>query len=482
MPETKSDLQRAFDTLKGKTDSHKALIDYYDGNQELKYNTSRFKDIFKSLDTDFTENWCAVVIDSCYNRVNLLGVELPSEQEDVESGWRAAVQRLKELVTGSSSGDQDKLHQLLEDNEVLLESDIVHQMAGVVGESFYIVWKNEEGITEGFYNDPRLVHIFYDDENPRKKKFAAKWWETGKKTRLTLFYPDHLELYSTDAIEQLSEWTQFKSCNEEGELVGEGENEIPNEWEVIPVFHFRPDRRKIKSDLKNVITSQDAINKLVSDLMIVSEFGAFRQRYIISDADIQGKLKNAPNEIWSIPAGTKEGGTVSVGELEGTDPDRYMKPIERQVNAVSSITSTPKHFFFSTTGTQISGEALIALEAPLNDKAQSRIDIFTPVWQDVISLMLLMEGVKAPARSIEITFAVPESVQPRTRAEIREIDQRSGIPLVTSLRREGWSQSEIDQLIVDQREEQQTRSEDLATGLMRARRKFDNPEEDEDRE
>lgn len=481
MPETKTDLKRAYDALSGKTESYKALFDYYDGNQELKYNTTRFLDIFKSLDTDFTENWCAVVIDSCYNRVNLVGAELPSEEEDLESGWRAAVQRLKEWALGKQTGEQDKLNKLLEENEVLLESDIVHQVAGVIGESFYFVWKNEKGITEGFYNDPRLAHVFYDDENPRKKDFAAKWWETsGGTVRLNLYYADRLEFYSTEIIEQVTVWTQFMPCDQNGIRVKEGMNEITNEWEIVPVFHFRPDRRKIKSDLKNVIAPQDAINKLVADLMIVSEFGAFRQRWIISDSDIKNKLKNAPNEIWSIPAGSGEGQGSSVGELEGTDPERYMKPIERQVNAVSSITSTPKHFFFSTTGVQISGEALIALEAPLNDKAQSRIDIFSPVWQDVISLMLKMEGIDMPARSITISFAVPESVQPRTKAEIREIDQRSGIALVTILRREGWSQPELDQLIVDQKEEREARSADLAQGLMRAQRRFDNPEEDEE--
>ena len=46
-----------------------------------------------------------------------------------------------------------------------------------------------------------------------------------------------------------------------------------------------------------MIPLQNAINKLVTDLMVAAEYGAFMQRWIISNADTSS-LKNAPNEIW----------------------------------------------------------------------------------------------------------------------------------------------------------------------------------------
>ena len=83
-----------------------------------------------------------------------------------------------------------------------------------------------------------------------------------------------------------------------------------NPYNLIPVFHFRRERRVITSELANVIEPQNAINKLLSDMMIAAEFGAFPQRYIISQAS-PGKFKNAPKLIWDIPGSDGEGQPTS---------------------------------------------------------------------------------------------------------------------------------------------------------------------------
>jgi hypothetical protein len=469
-----SDLALAFEVLTAKAKRYGVYFNYYDGDQSLRYNSDRFKDIFKDLNADFTENWCAVVIDACYNRVNLLSANIidESDLEDITGGFAGAIQRIKDRLLGTQDKTQAKLDEIIRRNEILLESDDVHKIAGVVGESFFVCGEDEEGAI-GFYNDPRLVTMFYDPENPRKKRFAAKWWTAEDKTvRLTLYYPDHLEYYRTrKKLEATTGANQFEPCDADGNFTDE--NQAPNESGEIPVFHFKPDRRKVKSDLKNVIPLQDAVNKLASDMMITSEFGAFRQRFIISDADVEGALKNAPNEIWDIPAGDGTTQNTQVGELSASDPKTYLEPLSREVKAISAITQTPNHFFFGQGSSQISGEALIALEAPLNDKAQARIDLFAPVWKEALAYMLRVEGTSVESNQIEVVFEVPETVQPKTKAEIREINVRAGIPLVTTLRREGWSQSEIDELIVDQNEESIKAQADFQNQMLSAERQFD---------
>ncbi len=479
-----NDLEKAFKILDFKGPLYTELFKYYDGDQELKYNRDRFQDIFQNLNTDFTENWSAVVIDATYNRVNLIGVTIASDDKDGrESGILAALKRIASRLTGGVTNQQERLNTIIEENEVLLESDDVHKVAGIIGESFYIVWADKPGDPpKGFYNDPRMVHIFYEEENPRIKKFAAKWWidDRGYR-RLVLYYPDRLERFvSQGKAKTVRNHSAFMPSDEDGrQVTGIDDNVFDNPFDKIPVFHFRPDRRLIKSDLKNVIPPQDAVNKLASDMMITSEFMALPQRYIISNVDIKGKLKNAPNINWDIPAGDGEGQETEVGELSAADPTNYLKPIEHNIAAISSITSTPFHFFIPGGTSQISGEALIALEAPLNDKAQARIDLFQPVWRDVFSFMLEIANQKVDPINILVAFEPPETLQPRTRAEIREINVRSGIPLVTTLRDEGWSQSRIDQLIVDIDEQRQARQASLGAALLRSQREFDNSEDDD---
>ena len=475
---TKTDLERAVEALKAKITPYTQLFAYYDGDQELKYNTQRLKEVFKNLTFDFTENWCSVVIDATANRVNLRSFLVKPEDEDKPRLARA-IERMARRLGIKKPPAQEKINEIVDRNQTILESDVVHVVALVIGESFYHVWKNEEGEAEGFYNDPRNMHLFYEEENPRKKKYAAKWWMTAeKRVRLILYYPDRLEYYSTKPVKNWSDVKSelFKPTDDEGNTTGEDVVEFPNEFEEVPVFLFLPDLRIIKSDLKNVIGPQDAINKLIADLMVTSEFSAFKQRFIISNSETEGLLKNAPNIIWDIPAGDGQGQPTAVGELSSSEPSAYIEPANREVKVIGAITQTPSHLLMETASGQISGEALIVLESPINKKAQNRIDLFSPIWSDVMRFMCKIEGVEVDAQDITPVFDAPETVQPKTQAEIIQAGVNSGIPLVTELRRKGWSDSEIDQMLMDKEEAASTETQTLAAALLEGQRRMDNPE------
>ena len=473
-PKTDKDL--AVEMLTAKRSPYTALFGYYDGDQKLKYNSKRFQDIFKNLTFDFTENWCAVVIDATANRVNLKSFTVKPEEKKKPRLPRA-VERIAVRLKFKAPPAQETLNEIVDRNQIILESDDVHEVALVIGESYYYAWPNEDNEAEGFYNDPRLVHIFYEDENPRKKRFAAKWWTTqDDRTRLVLYYPNKVEYYSTEPSTQatLMSGDDFKPTDDEGKF--DPNNEFDNPTGEVPWFHFRPELRKVKSDLKNVIGPQDAINKLLADLMVTSEFSAFNQRYVISDADTQGELKNSPGIVWDVPASDGEGQDTEVGELTASDPLIYLGPINREVKAIGAITQTPTHLLMDNAGGPVSGEALIVLESPINKKAQNRIDLFSPVWADVIRFMLKIERVEIEAKDIMPVFDKPETIQPKTQAEIRKITVDTGIPLVTATSREGWTDAEIDQMLVDKEEAAAVQTQNLAVSILKARRKMDNPE------
>ncbi len=472
-----TDLQKAVEKLKAKIAPYSELFAYYDGNQKLKYNTERLKAIFKNLTFDFTENWCAVVIDATANRVNLKSF-LVKPEEDEKPRFARAVERIARRFKLKAPPAQEMVNEIVDRNQIILESDVVHVVAMVIGESYYIVWKDEEGKAEGFYNDPRNIHLFYQEENPRKKKYAAKWWRTAEgRIRLVLYYPDRLEYYSTKPDVK---WGDVKAdmfipTDDEGNKTGEVKG-FPNEFEEVPVFQFRPDLRVVKSDLKNVIGPQDVVNKLMADMIVTSEFSAFKQRFIISDAETQGQLKNMPGFIWDIPGGTGEGQDTEVGELDSSDPEVYLKPANREVKAIGAITQTPNHLLMETSSGQISGEALIVLESPINKKASNRIDLFGPIWSDVIRFMLKIEGTEIEAKDIAPVFDKPETVQPKTQAEIIQIGVNTGIPLAIELKRNGWTEAEIDQMLADKEEAAAAETKNLAVALLEAERRMSNPE------
>ena len=438
-----SDLERAFNTLSAKTAAYNTLWQYADGDHPLTYTNERLREIFRSLDAKFTANWCSVVLGACLERIEL-------------DGWQ---------VTDDATA-QETLRTLWEEHDLGAQADEVHEAALVCGEAYVIVWPDADEQAQVYYNDPRMAHVFYDSESPSIKTFGAKWWDDMEgRRRLTLYYSDRLEYYVS----------RGKAENAGSAAAFESDPETPtasNPFGEIPVFHFRTSIRMNKSDLKDVIPLQNGINKLLADMMVAAEFGAFKQRYIISNADTPGKLKNAPNEIWDLPAGDGVGQQTQVGEFSATDLRNYLDAIDRLALAVAIITRTPKHYFLGQGGDP-SGEALIAMEAPLNKKAAKRIRRFTTTWRQVGAFMLRVSGQVVAKTAITPLFAEPATVQPLTQAEIRTAEVGAGIPLTTALRREGWSQEELDAMAADKEEEQTGTAQLQEMMLEEARRKFD---------
>lgn len=413
-----ADLNLALTALAVKQSPYKRLFDYYDGEHPLVYTNRRLEEVFRNLDARFTENWCAVVIDAVADKIELSGFSTtePARQAELDALWNSL--------------------------ELGLEADDIHKAALVCGESYLIVWPDEDDEPQAYYNEPWLCHVIYESENPRKKRFAAKWWDEDGKRCVTLYYPDHLEYYVS------------RGKANDTDSLGSYEERMPpadNPYGLIPVFHFRSERRKVKSDLGDVIPIQNGINKLLMDMMVAAEYGAFKQRYIVAHGDTHG-LRNAPNEVWGIPAGDGQGEPTQVGEFDATDLDNYLKAIASLASALGAITRTPKHYFYQQGGDP-SGEALIAMEAPLNRKTRDRTTRYLPVWRQVGAFLLQLKGQAVKAQDIHPLYQRPETVQPYTRAQTRQINVKAGIPITTQLRDEGWTTAQLAQLENDREAE-----------------------------
>ena len=448
-----NDIELAVATLLYKTPRYTRLWNYYQGIQPLVYATERLSDIFSGLQQRFMQNWCAVVVDSVHDRI-----------------------QLQRVLVADDDAATEQLALLLSSSDLILESDDVHLASLVTGESFVIAWPDEEsGQPEAYYNDPRSVHLFYEADRPRQKRFAVKWWVGDDNFRyLTLYYADRLEYYrSTSAVRTDDGSGSLLNWNE----VTDGRGFTPinieiNPYGLIPVFHFRRERRVITSELANVLGPQDAVNKILADMMIAAEFGAFPQRYIISETE-PAKFKNAPNMIWGIPAGDGTGQPTSVGQFASAELSNYLQAIDKWTNAIAIISRTPKHYFFGQGGDP-SGEALIAMEAPLNHKAQKYITRWTANWSEVAQFMMLVAGNGLiDDNAIVPVFDKPETVQPYTQALIRKESIAAGIPLMWQMEQEGFTQQELDDLQSAIDDEQAGQQQNLAVALTNAQRQFD---------
>jgi hypothetical protein len=397
-----TDLERAYKTINDKRPAYDARFAYYEGEAPLKFSTERLRHAFEAFDVYFAENWLGVVINSVLDRLTLKGFSV------------------------SDATANAKLDEIFTRDTMQLTAYDTHEAGLVTSEAYVIAERDEDGVTTSYFNDPRMCHVFYRPDAPKVKDFAAKMWlDEGTNTkRITLYYGDHTEFYQ--AGKNTTTARAFTLTASE-----------PNDTGKVPVFHFRNTRRGRAEFGKAEASMQDAINKLFSDMMVAAEFTSIKQRVFIGQAD-PGDVQTF-SDIWYPD---KDG---KVQEIGGADLDNFLTAMDKLASALGAITRTPKHFFYAQGGDP-SGEALMALEAPLVRKTLQRQENYSVAWKELAAYLLELEGVTVAPTAITPIWQPVTTIQPLTGAQILQTETSAGVPLKVSAKRQGWGEDEIKQL------------------------------------
>jgi len=415
--EATGDLAVAVNGLHNKQARITTLWDYYRGRHQLKWSLAKLQEVFQNQQVSFVQNWVYVVIASVLERIELVRFDTDKE---------ASTQLLEDMFT---------------DLDGQLEAEAVHEEVLVAGEAFLVAGRDPDDNIELYHNDAKNMLAVYDVERPRQMNFAAKWWAgTGDTIRLNLYYPDKVMYYIkkgklSEAGGSTKGWAPYVSPET-------GEGEAVHDFTGIPVFHFRRDKKGIPEAL-NILPVQDAVNKLTADMMVCAEFAAFPQRWIISNAENDGKVPYGSFSTLEIPAGDGESQGSAAGTFPAADLGNFLKAIESNAHAIAIISRTPKHYFLAQGGAP-SGEALLAMEAPLVKKVGKVISNMLPTWKAVAMFLLEDDNI-----TITPVYTNPATVLPVTESGNRKTDVEAGIPLVTSLRMAGWTQAQLAAMAED---------------------------------
>lgn len=432
-PSEMSDLKRAYNALRDKQGHHNERWDYYEGRHPIRFSSKKLQDFFGVhwRHAQFTENWLAAIVATSLDRLQIERLDVPDDE--------AASELLSELA--------ERMNLEIEMEDVFLD-------ALVTGEGYLVVWQAESREPEAYHNDSRAVHIWTDPENPRRTAMGAKWWHTDdeKTLRINLYYPDRIEYWQAKAPAKGTPMPEFKAgawtrVDEPGATGGVAQNP----YGQVPIFCFEISRHA-QGEMDRGIPVQDGINKMISDLTVAADYACAPQRWAVTNASFGGKPPLTGNSLLEIPAGEKDTEPTQIGVFPAADTGNFLSVIEQKAKTMAAITQTPYHFFFSGAGGVPSGEALIALEAPLNRKIQRYQRRLGATLTDVARFALAVAGSPvAPETLIVANWLPAETVQPLTRATIRQTNVQAGIPLITQLRDEGWTDEEIDQMLADGR-------------------------------
>lgn len=401
--------------------------DYYDGEHNLAFQSRRFREAFGGLFHAFADNWCEVVIDAAEERLNVEGFRVGDSPSGDEDAWR-----------------------IWQANDMDGQSQLAHTDALVGGVSYAIPWfSGTEDTPEITVANAHDVIVECHPKMHRHRRAGLRLWcdEWGF-DHAELFLPDGVHLFRSRTARVGS--TLWDAAN----LTWESEGYQENPLGVVPVVplqnrpRIRSSRRGVvaQSEIKSIIPLQDAVNKMVADMLVGSERQALPARWATGlELDID-PVTNQPVkpkvDTSSLLVATDA--DASFGTFQPADLRNFVVAIDMLIQHVASISRTPPHYL-NASADRLSGESIKAAETGLVAKVRRKMRFFGESWEEVMRLSGQIAGLDhlANASNAEVIWADPES-----RTESQHVDailkqKDLGVPEEILWEKLGYSPQEI---------------------------------------
>lgn len=425
--------------------------DYVDGRHRYTFVSEEYEKTFAQMLAGVCDNWMPLVLSA------------KTERQHVQ-GFRV----------GDDEGDKDAW-EMWQSNNLDVDFGLILWEAAKHGEAYGLVWPEERGGTFGRWFRrksglfPRITTehpgqmVVLREGGDRRRRAAAfkKWQETDGMLMGTLYLPDKVYRYQRDGTNPDKGWEPRDKARSGAHWKGtHGFATVPvvpfvNQPSMLPSRASNPARMRGadghvglgRSDLAEVLGTQDELNKLVADLLVAAEVGAFRQRYAIGvqvQKDAQGNpinpYKSGPEQVWISPGDRSE---VEFGDFDATDLENFTKAWENRVNSMSARTHMPPHYL---TGQIVnaSGDALKAGETRLTFKVKHSNHVMGEPAEEIIRLgFAVKRDERAYATDMETKWLDPESISPSELADSLIKKLALGVPPPQLWDEAGYSPQQI---------------------------------------
>lgn len=403
---------------------------YYAGDHRLAFATSRFRETFGALFKAIADNWCQLVVDASVERLAIEGFRFGSDDADRDAWemWQA--------------------------NEMDAQSMLGFTEAVKCGESYLLV-ADDDGEPLITVEHPSQCIVAYAP-GMRRRRLAAmkKWLDDDGYVRANVWDADVIVKFRSE-----SRWKEGGDSSRIAWRTMEAESgehtlgAVP----MVPLLNEPSMLGGGTSDIKPIIPEQDAVNKLFADMLVASEFAAFRQRWatgieIPLDPDTGQPMDpkkyastflSGAGRVWAVADEN-----VQFGEFSASDLGNYVKAIEMLVQHIAAQTRTPPHYLLGQSGAFPSGESLKSTETGLVAKVRRKMLTFGEGCEEAMRLGFRIRGDDEKAQLVraETLWRDPESrtTGEQTDAALKEI--AAGVPRQMVWRRRfGMSPQEVEE-------------------------------------
>lgn len=340
---------------------------YFDGHHPLAFATAKFRQTFGNLFKEFADNWCPLVVHAAAERMTVQGFRFGTEDKADDDAWG-----------------------LWRENYLDEDSGIAHVDLCKLGEAYAIVAPDAERGARITVEHGLQVITEEAAGDRRTRAYALKKWldETGH-LYATLYTPLAVWKYQSEkTVDEITDEVQW--VEREGV-----EFMAPHRLGVVPVIPLRNNPDLLNggtSDLDAVIDVQNGVNKLVADMLIASEYAAFRQRWATGIELPTGEDGQPLDEerflsfigrVWAV-----EDVDAKFGEFGVTDLGNYVKAVEMLIQHLAARTRTPPHYLLGQSGAFPSGESLKSTETGLVAKVKDKHKHVGGGWAETMHLAL----------------------------------------------------------------------------------------------
>lgn len=377
---------------------------YYRGVQPTAFLAPKAAEALGDRLRSLAVNFPRLAVKSLAERLTLTGFRLdgPDEEPDKDL-WR--IWRRNHMEEAAAQAHIDAL---------------------VYGRSFVIVWAGKRG-PQITVESPRQVAVSYDPAT-REVTAAFKRWVADGKGHAVLYGPDEITRYVSDAnvadpaALPATAWKPVET--------------IVNPLGQVPVIAIVNHGRLLEvdgvSEMADVLGLTDALNKLMADALVTSEFYA-RPRRWVTGLEVAEDENGNPIDPFSSE-GTRvwqaEGPDVKFGQFDPVRLDGYADLTAVVTQQIGALTGLPPHYLGLHGDQPASADAIRSAEASLVARAYALHRTFGQGWSDVARLIVAVrDGVDPETVDAEPVWATPETRTPAQAADAAAKLAGIGVPL-----------------------------------------------------
>lgn len=340
-------------------------------------------------------------------------------------------------------------------NDLDQESGVAHREAMLLGQGYVIVWADRMGRPLVTVESAKQMSCLRDP-GTRRITHALKRWETDTTTEAVLYGPDEIVRYRA----------QQTGATTGGFRVVES---IVNPLGVPPVVRLLNSDRILDegvSEIEDLRPLCDALNKILADLMVSSEYVGRPRRWAtgieLEETDVldeEGLPTGETEAANPYPEGNRmmvaEEPAAKFGQLDAADLGGYSNAVDVILSQIAAVSALPAHYLGIMHDNPASADALRASEASLTARAEARQKQFGRSWEDVARLIIAVrDGVDPLNVDVRVNWADAATRSIAQEADgVTKLFAAGLLPASYALKRLGYSDDEIAEIRTARRTE-----------------------------